>query len=165
EELLAADPRNSAARSLLASLEHHAGNWQDAAAHYRKAIDLEPRNVLALNNLAFLLAENLNQPDEALQLAQKAKELAPESPEVDDTLGWIYYHKGLYGSAIQHLERAAAGRNATALRKYHLAMAYWKAGEQAKARAALAEARRLDANLPELKAAETLIPVAAARQP
>ncbi len=159
--LLAGDERNLQARALLASLEHTAGNWDAAAGHYRKVLEIQPRNVLALNNLAFLLVERLNQPDEALQLAQKAKELAPDSPAVDDTLGWAYYHKGLYGTAIPHLERAARGKETTALRKYHLAMAYWKAGEHAKARAALGQARKLDPQLPELKIAESLIAQAA----
>lgn len=156
-QMLAADERNVEARALLASLEHTAGNWEAAAVQYRKVLELQPRNILALNNLAYLLVDRLNQPDEGLQLAQKAKELAPESPAVDDTLGWAYYHKGLYASAIQHLERAVAGGNSTALRQYHLAMAYWKAGERVKARAAIEQARRLDPRLPELKAAEPLL--------
>lgn len=159
-ELLKTEPRHADALALLASLEHQAGNYQAAAEAYRKALDIQPRNVLALNNLAFLLVENLGRPDEGLQLAQKAKELAPDSAAVDDTLGWAYYHKGLYGSAVQHLERAASGPNATALRKFHLAMAYWKAGEPAKARLALAEARRLDPRLPQLSAAAELMSAA-----
>jgi Tfp pilus assembly protein PilF len=114
-ELLKTEPRHADALALLASLEHQAGNYQAAAEAYRKALDIQPRNVLALNNLAFLLVENLGRPDEGLQLAQKAKELAPESAAVDDTLGWAYYHKGLYGSAVQHLERAASGPNATGI--------------------------------------------------
>lgn len=157
EELLRSDERNVEARALLASVEHMASNWEAAAQQYRKVLEVQPRNVLALNNLAFLLVDRLAQPDEGLQMAQKAKELAPESLAVDDTLGWAYFHKGFYGSAIQHLERAANHKETTALRKYHLAMAYWKAGEQAKARAALEQARRLDPGLPELKAAENLI--------
>ncbi len=156
-ELVTADERNVEAHALLASLEHTAGNWEAAVRHYRKVLAMQPGNVLALNNLAFLLVDRLGQPDEGLQLAQKAKELAPESPAVDDTLGWAYYHKGLYGSAVQHLERASSGINASALRKYHLAMAYWKAGERAKARAAFEQARKLDPSLPELETAKALI--------
>ena len=48
---------------------------------------------MALNGLAYLLAET-RQPDEAIKYAQKAKELAPDSPAVDDTLGWTYFQKG-----------------------------------------------------------------------
>ena len=153
-ELIVSDKRAGEARLLLAALESELGNHQAAVEHYRKVVAADPRNVLALNNLAYLLIEHAGQPDEALQLAQKAKELAPESPAVDDTLGWAYYHKGLYGSAIQHLERAALGRQGTALRKFHLAMAYFKAGERNKAQKVLDEARRLDPSLPDLKAAE-----------
>ena len=164
-ELLKSEPRNAEALAMLAAIEHQAGNYQAAAEGYRKVIEIQPRNIFALNNLAFLLIENLGRHDEGLQLAQRAKELAPENPAVDNTLGWAFYHKGLYGSAVQHLERAASGRNATALRKYHLAMAYWKAGEAAKARAALADARRLDPRLPELKAAEEMMSAVRTAQP
>jgi uncharacterized protein HemY len=82
----------------------------------------------ALNNLAYLLTENTGQPDEALKYAEQAKEIVPANPEVDDTLGWIYYRKGIYLTAVKYLESATA-KSSTAVRRYHLAMAYLKAGD------------------------------------
>ena len=46
--------------------------------------------------------------DEALTFARKAKELEPESPQILDTLGWLYYRKGLYPQAARELEAALA---------------------------------------------------------
>jgi putative PEP-CTERM system TPR-repeat lipoprotein len=140
----------------LAVADERAGNASAAIVHYRKVLEADPDNVPALNNLAYHLTNDTNQFDEALRYAQKAKELAPSSVLVDDTIGWAFYRKGLYGPAVEYLERAI-GRQATALSKYHLAMAYLKTGSQQRGTQMLAEARRMDASLPELVAAQALI--------
>ena len=100
-----------------------------------------------LNNLAYLLADS-NQADEALKYAQEAKEMAPDSAAVDDTLGWTYFRKGLYKLAVTYLESAAA-KEGTARRKYHLAMAYLKTGDPKRGRQVLEVAMKMDPKLPE----------------
>ena len=102
------------------------GNQKAALEDFRQVVAADPGNAEALNNLAYLLAEYGNQPAEALQYAQKAKELAPENAAYSDTLGWILYRKGLYTLAVAELERAAATAGNPKW-KYHLAMAYAKA--------------------------------------
>jgi Tfp pilus assembly protein PilF len=74
-----------------------------------------------------LAADN---PDEALPFAQRAAEMAPDSPTVQDTLGWIYYRKGLYSMAVRYL-KTAVDRDATPQRQFHLGMSYLKEGNQA----------------------------------
>jgi tetratricopeptide (TPR) repeat protein len=145
----------------LAIADERAGNMNGAVAHYRKVLEEDPANVPALNNLAYHLANDTsenetNQLDQALQYAQKVKELAPGSVSVDDTIGWVFYRKGLYDSAVKYLE-AATAKNATAVGKYHLAMAYAKTGSQLRGARMLAEARRMDDRLPEAAAAEALL--------
>ena len=44
--------------------------------------------------------------DEALNLAQKAKEQVPDDPHISDTLGWIYYKKNVPSRAIVYLKEA-----------------------------------------------------------
>lgn len=73
---------------------------------YRQAIRLSPDHVKALNNLAFLLADKLNRPAEALPLAQKAVSLAPESAVFQDTLGWVYHRLGKDQEARAVLKKA-----------------------------------------------------------
>ena len=87
--------------------------------------------------------------------AQQAKELAPENPAVDDTLGWTYYQKGMYAMAVTHMESAIA-RESNAVRKYHLAMAYLKAGDPARGRQNLEAALKMNPNLPEAQAARQI---------
>jgi tetratricopeptide (TPR) repeat protein len=140
----------------LAVADERAGNAGAAIAHYRKVLEADPDNVPALNNLAYHLANDTNQLDEALQYAQKVKELAPNSASVEDTIGWAFYRKGLYAQAVTYLEGATA-KQATALGKYHLAMAYLKTGSRTKGMQMLLEARRLDASLPESTSAQELV--------
>ena len=96
----------------------------------------DPGNAAGLNNYAYLLSESNGELSEALKYAQKAKELAPGKPEYADTLGWILYLKGLYPMAVSELQRAADS-GGSAVWKYHLAMAYAKAGDVNRGRATL----------------------------
>ena len=113
---------------LFAQLEMNEGKNAAAIEQFRKAVALDDKNAIALNGLAYLLAEN-HQPDKALKYAQKAKEIAPDNAAVADTLGWTYFQKGLYSMAVTNLQDAIAKEN-TARRRYHLAMAYLKAGDR-----------------------------------
>ena len=67
--------------------------------------------------------------DVALSLAQTARRGMPDSPNVADTLGWVYYQKGAYKSAIDLFQEALklgeknkSPEDATV--HYHLGMAY-----------------------------------------
>jgi Tfp pilus assembly protein PilF len=60
--------------------------------------------------------------------------------------------------AVRHLERAAS-KQGTALIKSHLAMAYFKAGNQQKSRETLAAVLRIVPNSPEAKMASELVNV------
>jgi tetratricopeptide (TPR) repeat protein len=127
-------------------VEERAGNLPAAALQYRKVLEVNDQNVVALNNLAFLLTDLGPRVDEALTLAQKASELAPESAYVQDTLGWVLYRKGLYPSAIQYLEKAVS-KEPTDRRKCHLALAYLKSGNQQRGREMLAAAVKMSPEL------------------
>jgi tetratricopeptide (TPR) repeat protein len=153
ETLLASNDHDSVVHVMLGDLEEQTGHFTAAVEHYRKALDITPDNVLALNNLAYTLANYTNQADEALKYAERAKELAPDNPAVENTLGWVLYRKGLYTEALPHLALAVQ-KDGTARRKYHLAMAYFKVGERQRAQQNLENALAMDPNLPEAKAAQ-----------
>jgi tetratricopeptide (TPR) repeat protein len=125
---IAANPRDPQPALTLADLEYQAGNRTAARDRYRAVFELDHRNVVALNNYAYLLAES--NPDEALRYGQQALELAPDSAMVLDTLGWIYYRKGMYQAALDHLEKAMA-RQPTPRRQFHLGLCQMKIGRQA----------------------------------
>ena len=150
-DVVASHPDNKTAHLQLAQFEMATGKTPAAIEQYRNVVALDSKDSMSWNALAYLLAQS-KQPDEALKHAQKAKELAPDNPAVDDTLGWIYYQQGSYPLAVLHLE-AATGREGTAVRKYHLAMAYLKAGKPDRGRQTLDAALKMNPNLPEAQAA------------
>jgi tetratricopeptide (TPR) repeat protein len=151
---------------LLARLQLASGHRDAALALYERV--LAARNDLpgAKNDLAFLLAEDGQQLDRALTLAQEAQQAEPENPEIVDTLGFVYQKKGLnqpaadqFKYAIELSERANAPR---ADYHYHLGLALHALGKDADAAAAFEAALKLDASFPhaeearrELEAAKT----------
>ena len=108
EAILSAEPGNSTALLWLGIVAEAKGNRAAAIGYYRTAVASNPDEPEACNNLAYLLAESGSGLDEALKYAQRAAELAPQSPAYADTLGWILYRQGLYPSAVKYLEQASA---------------------------------------------------------
>jgi tetratricopeptide (TPR) repeat protein len=152
--VIASHPESVESRIFLAQAEDRDGNPAVAIKEYRQALTLDSNNFLALNNLAYLLA-NANQPDEGLKYAQQAKEVNPKSPAADDTLGWTYFQKGMYSMAMTQFQ-SAVSRESTPVRQYHLAMACLKAGDVSQGRKALEAALRINPNLPEAQVARQM---------
>ena len=153
---------NVEAHILMALVESKAGNYAPAMNEYRKVLALNPHNRIALNNLAYLLADFANRPDEALGYAQKAVEAAPTSADATGTLGWVFYRKGLYPMAEQYLRQAVSDDGGSAvpnaaIRKYHLAMAYFREGNHDSAVTSLKSALRMNPTLPEAETARRMI--------
>jgi len=142
--LIAADPKNVPAMLRLASLDGESGDQVSAIARYRAVLDIDSSNLVALNNLAYVLATG--DPDAAWQYAQKATETAPDNPAVQDTLGWVYYRKGMYSAATRYLKKAVS-KDPTPRRQFHLAMSYLKSGNEAIGRSMLQGALLKDPNL------------------
>ncbi len=91
---------------------------------FQKALDVDPRAAVAANNLAWLYARNNEKLDTALQLAQTAKAGLPDRHEVDDTLGWVCYKKGLSTLAVAAFERGVRLQPDNPSYVGHLGLAY-----------------------------------------
>lgn len=108
-EALAIDPKNKFAWLTLASIYEVNGEYEKAMDVYRDARKHYPDSWTAANNLAFLLSElgtSLASQDEAMGLAQRAEQLNPGSPLVQDTMGWIYYKQGALAKAAEKISQA-----------------------------------------------------------
>ena len=126
----------------------------NAIVQYRRVIEVEPENTLALNNLAFSLAERQHAPQEGLPYAERAVKLSAD-PSVIDTLGWIQHLLGDDRAAAPLIERAAAGAPGTAEILLHAAVVHSALGDQIRAKRDLDAAVQADpkiADRPEAKA-------------
>jgi predicted Zn-dependent protease len=108
------------------------------ATRYEKGLALNPRFAPAANNLAWVLSEHGADKGKALALAQTAKELAPEDPQVSDTLGWIFYRRGVHQRALALLKDSAAKLPCNTMIQYHLGRVSAQLGDKEAARQARA---------------------------
>lgn len=146
--ILEGNARNAEAHMLLAMIEESENHYAKAIEGYRKVLEIDRDDVVALNNLAYLSAQHAGQLDAALKYAQQAKSLAPENANIQDTLGWIYYRKGLYQGAVRELEQALARDPRPSIR-FHLGLAYKQTGDVSKSRQLIAAAIAADPKLAE----------------
>jgi tetratricopeptide (TPR) repeat protein len=128
---------------MLGLLFHAQRRVPEAIAHYEKAVEYDSTAATAANNLAWLLAENKEQLDRALQLAKAAQGQLPLNAEVVDTLGWVYVQHEMLALGITTLEEAVRLAPSNPLYAYHLGVAYAKNGDDAKARKSLQAALKL----------------------
>ena len=84
---------------------------------------------VAANNLAWMYAETGENLDMALQLAQAAARRLPNNPAIQDTLGWIYYKKGLATLAIAPFQKSIELDPKNPVFHYHLGLAHLKNGD------------------------------------
>ena len=155
--LLEVNPKEVQAHMLLGVLYDRQKRYELSEAHYRAALEVKPEFAAAANNLAYILADQDKDIDEALRLARMAKEKLPNSPYVMDTLGWAYYKKGLYPSAIGEFSGSLAKIPDNPAVAYHLGMAYYKIGDASNARFELEKALSLDENFGEAAEARRVL--------
>lgn len=118
----------------------------EAVELYRRVLDLDPRHLVALNNLATLLSEQPGTREEALQYIDRALDIAGPKAALLDTKGMVLVHHGKPVEAVPLLEAAASAPNPDPRYDFHLAVAYHRIGGQIdKVRSTLKKAR--DGNL------------------
>lgn len=143
-EVAAARQSNAVgAATMAATLLGMLGREDEARKRYEAIVEANPRAAVAANNLAWMYAESGGNLDVALQLAQSAKSQMPDSPEVNDTLGWIYYKQNLPRMAIPPLEQSVAADPTNGGYQFRLGLACAKADQPEKAVAALERALEL----------------------
>lgn len=142
EAVPADSPVQAMVTRLMASSQMAAGQYAAAIENFKQMIEQSPNNVEALNNVAFLLADNLDRGAEALPYAERAAALAPRSAEILDTLGWVQYKAGQPTVAIETLRRSVA-RQPGAHAEMHMGIILAELGQTAVARSHLESARAM----------------------
>jgi len=149
------EPRFTLVHLMLAQSAEGSGDLDAAVLHYRPVVAAEPDNAVALNNLAYLLADRMGAAKEALPMAERAYRLSGSAPVVADTLAWVHFKLGDTAAALPLTDRAVqyAPREIDVL--VHAATIHAAANNLPKARALLDSALKIDpkaADRPDVKA-------------
>jgi len=128
------NPREIRFYILIGELYESKQDWEKAKQMYQKALEIQPDNPLASNNLAYVMLQQGGNVDVALSMAQTARRGMPNSSNAADTLGWAYFQKGAYNMAIDLFKEALKKSPEEATYHYHLGLAYQKAKQPALAK-------------------------------
>ena len=144
-------PREIAFYILAGEMYESQNDWSNAKAMYQKALEIQPNNPLASNNLAYVMLEQGGNVDVALAMAQTARRGMPDSSNAAATLGWAYFQKGVYQSALDLFQESLRlnekrGANDDPTVHYHLGLAYQKLNQPAQARQQLERALKINPN-------------------
>ena len=99
----------------------------------RAVLANDPNNYHALNALGYVLADQTERFEEALELIEAALELKPNDPYILDSMGWVQFKLGNTEAAIEFLESALENRDDPII-SAHLGEVYWVLGNEQRAR-------------------------------
>jgi tetratricopeptide (TPR) repeat protein len=135
--ILRQNPDSRGAIYSLATLLQATGRSAEAAKLYQRFLLLDPNNVTAVNNLAWILCEDQSQYQQALELAEKGLAKEPNYVDLLDTRGVVYYRLGRFERAVEDLSRCInlyPERSQSLVASYfHLARALAKLGQTSQA--------------------------------
>jgi Flp pilus assembly protein TadD len=145
------NPDDMGARLEFAQFYMMQNDMPRAVAQYDAVLKRQPGNTLAMNNLGSLL--QTSNPGRASELLTKAAQLAPNSPDVHDSLGWLKLQQKDAAGGLSHLRRAHELRGNDPAITYHLIVALDANGKRNDARPMLKTLLAGGANFPEKPAA------------
>lgn len=150
-----ARPKDVALDLVVAGALTDFGQRDTAIGLYRGILKREPKNVVALNNLAWLYDEAGN--PQAIRYAREAHKLAPDQVAPMDTLGWALVRQGRAKAGLALLQQAVEKAPNNAEIRYHRAVALVKTGNPGAARRDLQTLMKSKVDFPSRKAAEKLL--------
>jgi putative PEP-CTERM system TPR-repeat lipoprotein len=148
-------PQDVTVRIAAAEQSQLAKDARGAITQYRAALELDPDNVVVLNNLAWLLQQENDAS--AHEYAERAYRLAPFNAGVMDTLALTLLDKGETARGMQLLRMASniAPRNSDI--RLHLGRALATSGDKAAAQRELEPLLKLEAGSPVRTQAEQIL--------
>jgi len=121
----AADPKSGIAQVQLGEFCLLHERYQESLDIYERLLQQSPNNVIALNNLSWLLSMWKGENDRAEKLIDRAIGKAGPVAALLDTRGTIRLNSGNYDQAIADFRDAVAADDSPSNR-FHLALACWK---------------------------------------
>jgi tetratricopeptide (TPR) repeat protein len=117
-----------------------------SAEFAQKLLVEAPDDLMALNNLAYMLADDLDRPAEAIEMAQRAVDLVGredgQRANVLDTLGWVQFRAGRIDEAVSTL-RTSVNLQPMAANCLHLGTVLAHRGQPELARTELMRAKQM----------------------
>lgn len=118
--------------------------WDEAEPLFLAALEIAPNEAQILNYLGYIWVERGENIEQAFSMIGRAVAMEPDAGYIVDSLGWAYYVRGDYASAVTHLERAAALSPDSPTINFHLGDAYARVGRHLEARFQWQRALELD---------------------
>ena len=101
-------PNNALVYEYMAYVERRLGRWQDAEANYKKAIELDPRDIQLLSSMGNEFYNYLRRFDDALAMLDRALEISPDSEQSRANKANVLQSMGRLSEAAQELSRIPA---------------------------------------------------------
>jgi tetratricopeptide (TPR) repeat protein len=134
------NPQALPALMLLSMMMQNQGRNEESMRLNRRILQVDPNNVIAMNNLAWMLCEKENQPElykEALALTEKGLRIVPDYMDLLDTRGYAFYRLGEFDKAQSDFARCIdlypPNSPSAATPRFHLALTYAAVGRRAEA--------------------------------
>jgi tetratricopeptide (TPR) repeat protein len=137
------NPKDAQLNLDIALAMESAGMRHESLPYYKTVLSVSPTNPVALNNLAYLMAEEGRDLDSALTYIQKARQQFPDDPDIADTMGWIYLKKTLNDDALSIFKDLVKRDPSRALFRYHLGAAQFQKRDYTAAKQSLQTALSL----------------------
>jgi putative PEP-CTERM system TPR-repeat lipoprotein len=142
QEWLAGHPKDNVFLFALGEYRARRSEWPAAEARFRQALELQPGYAAAANNLAFALVSQ--RKPEALAMAQKADQLAPDTPSILDTLALAHSAQGQHEKALEVIRRAVTRSGGAPSMRLEYARLLGASGDRGAARKELEALSLLD---------------------
>ncbi|MBI5864327.1 MAG: tetratricopeptide repeat protein, partial [Planctomycetes bacterium] len=131
-------------RALMSSALHtkalcrdFSGDYKTALSFYERALQFTPEDGTLLNNIAFVLADKLDRPAEALPYIERAARNGPLTSNLLDTLGFVHYRNNGFVRAESVLREAIRIDSKSPAPHLHLAQVLIKTDRTGEARTIL----------------------------
>jgi len=149
--ILKNEPDSTEAMADFAILLYTVGRPDEAVLLYQRVLQLEPDNLIVINNLAWIMCEEQDKFQEALELAQKGLKIAPNYIDLIDTRGVVYYRLGEFDKAVEDFTTCINlypnETPASVASRFHLARAFAGLGQRDKAVECLNKVLELDSSI------------------
>jgi tetratricopeptide (TPR) repeat protein len=125
--------------------------YAESDSIYERALKLDPKSPLLMNNYGYSLAERGLQLDRALKMSLQAIEAEPNNDSYLDTVGWVYFKLGRFDDAQKYISKAISVGGASATVYEHMGDIQYKLGEKAKAEQFWKQALEMNSSNQQLK--------------